>query len=89
MPETNKPVRVFHAGKLKLAVWANQSERDGETFVRHSATLSKRYRDKDGQWHDTDTLFTEDLFRVAMLAQRAAVWMDLKELSPADEAGAT
>ena len=61
---------------------------DGESFVRHSATLSKRYRDKDGQWHDTDTLFTEDLFRVAMLAQRAAVWMDLKELSPSDEAGA-
>lgn len=86
MSEPNRPVKEFRMGSVRISLWENRVEQDGMAVARHSATLNKRYRDKEGQWRDTTTLFADDLLRVAMLAQQAAVWMDVKERDPTEEA---
>lgn len=47
--EPQKPIRKFNDGKIKVAIWRNQSEKG--TF--YSTDLTRSYQDKDGNWHDT------------------------------------
>ncbi len=82
MNDSNRPIRAFRMGPLTLSVWENQTEVDGRTTLRRSATIQKRFRDKGGEWRDTGTLFADDLLRLSVLAQRAAVWMELKAENP-------
>ncbi len=78
-----RPVREFRMGKIQIAIWENRHQDDRQTIVRHSATLTKSFRNDKDEWHETGTFFAGDLLRLSLLAQRAAEWIDLREAEPA------
>jgi hypothetical protein len=73
------PDKDFRAGTMRAAIWRNEIEQDGQTVVRHSVQLTKRYRDRDGQWRDSDTLFVNDLPRAKLVLDKAFEYVVLKE----------
>ena len=90
MPETEpqRPVQALRMRNVKVSVWENRVEQGDDEVVRRSASIGKRYRDKDGNWHDTDVWFPEDLLRLAELAKEAAKSMELKVTNPAADGSA-
>ena len=74
-PKTNgksakRPVHEVRLGKIKAAIWAN----DTENGVRHNVTLTRLY--KDGEtWKDSTTFGRDDLPLVAKVADMAHTWI--------------
>lgn len=70
---TQRPIWEKRAkGGLSIAVWSrDEADQHGNTITRHSITLKKRYKDKDGNWQDSGTWFPEDLPKVARLVEHA------------------
>ena len=84
MAETTQPAKVYRTGNLQIAIWENVIEQNGQSSTRRSAKITKRFCDQDGNWRETDIMFAGDLFRIAVLSQRAAEWIELKEDGPGD-----
>ncbi len=63
----NKPAITFYDGSLRATAWKNTSDKG--TFYR--VTLSRRYRDEAGTWHDSDSFSGSELLRIARLAEQA------------------
>ena len=75
-----KPVMDFRIGCVELAVWKKTMEHDGRSVVRYDAKLNRRYKDREsGEWKDTQYFDADDLMRIALLAQRAAQCLCIKE----------
>ena len=63
----NKPTATLRDGLLKATVWKQNSEKGG--FFR--VNFTRRYRDKDGNWQDSDSFSGSELLRIAHLATKA------------------
>ncbi|MBV9672934.1 MAG: hypothetical protein JO076_08955 [Verrucomicrobia bacterium] len=61
------PVKTFRLGRIKAAVWENESQ--DQTF--YSVTFARTYKDEANNYHDTDSLGRDDLPLVAKLADQA------------------
>ena len=81
--EPKLPVKSFRRHSVKIAIWENRVERGDEEVIRPSASIQKRYCDKDGDYRDTDVWSAEDLLRLAARALEAAKEMEQKEEHPA------
>ncbi|MFA7281373.1 MAG: hypothetical protein WC100_14915 [Sterolibacterium sp.] len=82
--QNDRPVKEFRSRNLKVAIWENQSEQDGQTVVQHSMTFQKRYRERQsGEWKDSGTLFADDALVLAQLLERAFAWIAIRESEPA------
>jgi len=55
------PIKTFRAGQIEAAIWPQEKEQDGRTYVQHSVRIQKRYRDKDGNWQATEYFFPNEL----------------------------
>ena len=66
----SKPVHEVRLGRVKAAVWAN----DTENGVRHNVTLSRIYKDGD-EWKDSTSFGRDDLPLVAKVADKAHDWI--------------
>jgi hypothetical protein len=67
----NRPVHEVRLGRIKAAVWANQTE----AGVRHNVTVSRVYRDGDGDWQTSDSFGRDDLPLLAKVVDRAHSWI--------------
>jgi hypothetical protein len=65
-----KPVHEIRLGRIKAAIWRN----DTETGVRHNVTVSRLYKDGDA-WKRSDSFGREDLPLVAKVADLAHTWI--------------
>lgn len=65
-----RPVHEVRLGKIKAAIWAN----DTESGVRHNVTLTRLYND-NGQWKDSTSFGRDDLPLVAKVADMAHTWI--------------
>jgi hypothetical protein len=63
---SNLPVKTFRLGRIKAAVWENESE---QKF--YSVTFARTYVDDENKYHDTDSFGRDDLPLVAKLADQA------------------
>ena len=62
---TKKPTSELRIGKIKAAIWANESENG----TRYSVTFSRLY--KDGEtWKRSDSFGRDDLLLLAKLADQ-------------------
>ncbi len=61
------PVQTFRLGRIKAAVWENES--DSKKF--YNVTFARTYVDEAKNYHDTDSFGRDDLPLVAKLADRA------------------
>jgi len=61
------PVKNLRLGRIKAAVWENES--DNKKF--YNVTFARTYRDEAQNFHDTDSFGRDDLPLVAKLADQA------------------
>ena len=61
------PVKTFRLGRIKAAIWENESEQ--RKF--YNVTFARTYLDNDKKFHDADSFGRDDLPLVAKLADQA------------------
>ena len=71
MEEKQKPVKEVRLGRIRAAVWANQSR---DYSIWFSVTVSRLYRDGE-QWKDTQSFRRDDLPVVAKVLDMAYAWI--------------
>jgi hypothetical protein len=84
--ENRKPIKDFRAGNIQAAIWRNEVEKDGQTVVRHSVRIQKRFRKDDGSYENSDYYFPDELARLALVARKCHEFIVLSESNDADEA---
>lgn len=62
-----RPEETLREGPLKAAIWRNE----GEHGPYHSVTLSRTYKDREGNLHDTQSFRPKDMLGLSELARRA------------------
>ena len=62
-----RPTATVRIGAVKAAIWQNQA---GDR-IRYNVTLSKSYRDAEGQWKTTHSFGRNDLLVLAKVANQA------------------
>ena len=67
---TNQPAFTDRRGRLRLAVWANQTDKG----VRFSSEITRTWKDGD-EFRSTTRLDEQDLLAAARLAQLADDWI--------------
>ena len=68
--ETQKPVHEVRLGKIKAAIWANESERG----TRYNVTVSRIYKDGD-EWKSSESFGRDDIPLVIKALDRAQDFM--------------
>ena len=71
MAQKNKPVHEIRLGRIRAAIWANQT---ATKQVQFGITVSRLYRDGD-RWHDSQTYHPDDLLVASKIMQMAYVWI--------------
>jgi hypothetical protein len=61
-----KPTSEIRIGKIKAAIWANETE----TGIRYNVTFSRLYKDGD-TWKRSDSFGRDDLLLLAKIADQA------------------
>jgi hypothetical protein len=74
----NKPVKTFSAGHVQAAVWCNQEQREGYTFLKYSVRIQKQYK-KDNEYQETDYYFEGDLADLELVARKAREFVRIRE----------
>jgi hypothetical protein len=75
----NPPIKTLRAGQVEAAIWSQEKEQDGRTYVQHSTRIQKRYKDKDGTWKSTDYFWPSDLADLELVTRKAIEFTRLRE----------
>ena len=68
----NKPVQEIRMGRIKVAIWENETENGS----RYNVTLSRLYKDPgDDSWKSSESLGRDDLLIAAKLLNQAHTWI--------------
>jgi hypothetical protein len=70
--ERVQPVQAFRLRNVRAAIWANPGE-NGTT--RYNVTVSRSYRDQEGNWHTSESFGRDDLLLLAKVADLAHTWI--------------
>jgi len=81
----SKPIKDFRSGGIQASVWRNETEKNGQVVVRHSVRIQKQFRNKNGDYENTEYYFRDDLPKLILVAQKAFEFITLKESKDADE----
>lgn len=65
--EKNKPIETLRDGRLKVAIWANQTEKG----TRYSLNMTYNYRTQDEKWKDTHYIPERELLKGSNLLTQA------------------
>lgn len=68
--EKPRPVHEVRLGRIKAALWRNESENG----VRFNTTFSRIYKDGD-DWKSTDSFGRDDLLLLGKIADHAHSWI--------------
>src|SRR5262245_44380629 len=68
---SQRPVHEVRLGRVKAAIWANETEHG----VRHGVTLSRVYKDRDGKWQTSDSFGRDELLVLAKVCDLAHSWI--------------
>ncbi|MEM3370645.1 MAG: hypothetical protein QXW00_03035 [Candidatus Woesearchaeota archaeon] len=63
------PEKKIKAGAITATIWKNRSEAGGNEF--RTISLSRNYKDKDGNWQRTQTLRVSDLPKAQLVLAKA------------------
>jgi hypothetical protein len=69
--EKAKPVQEIRFGRIKAAIWENESQNG----TRHNVTLQRLYVDDSGQWQSSSSFGRDDLPLVAKTVDLAHSWI--------------
>jgi len=68
--EKVQPKYKVKAGNVDGTVWENVIEKDGNKITVHNIKFSRSYKDKDGNWQNTDSFNKNDLPKLLLCAQK-------------------
>ena len=68
--KTNRPVHELRMGRVRAAVWENETQNG----TRHNVTISRLYKDGD-DWKDSTSFGRDDLPLVEKVAALAHAWI--------------
>lgn len=72
MTMKNKPVQEIRMGRIKVAVWENETENGS----RYNVTLSRLYKDpEDDSWKSSESLGRDDLLIAAKVLNQTHTWI--------------
>ena len=71
----NQPVHRIRMFPIECAIWKNQSENG----AWYNVTLSRSYKDANGEWKSTDSFSADALLLVAKVADQAHSWIVQKQ----------
>lgn len=80
MAKNNKPVHEIRLGRVKAAVWANETK----SGTRLNVTFSRLYKDGEA-WKSSDSFSRDDLPLVAKVLDLAQNWLHEQSQKPASE----
>ncbi|NTW31042.1 MAG: hypothetical protein HGB12_00135 [Bacteroidetes bacterium] len=66
-----KPTRVWKFGDVECALFEQPVE--GKNYARKSFKFQKSYKDKEGNWKQTDFFGVQDIGSIALLSQKVAI----------------
>ena len=72
-----KPRRTFRCGSITAAIWSDSKVIDQEIVEMHSIRIDKAYKNGE-EWKNTQTFATEDLPKVALVADEAYRFLRLR-----------
>jgi hypothetical protein len=67
-----KPVQEIRIGRLKAAIWANETEGGS---IRHNVTFSRLFKLENEEWQDSSSFGRDDLLLLGKLADRVHSWI--------------
>jgi hypothetical protein len=79
--KNNKPIKSFKAGTIEASIWKQEVQKDGQTVVRYSVKLQKKFKKDKGDWQATDYFFPEDLPKIELVVRKAYEYVSLKEIN--------
>jgi len=79
-PTNNKPEIKFRAGAISASIWQNkgQNKQTGEEVSFNTISLQRVYKDKTGNWKNTNTFRVSDLPKAALVIRKAYEHLVLK-----------
>src|SRR4051794_26480563 len=72
-PPKKRPIHVVRFGKIQAAIWENWSSELGMPV--YNVTVSRSYRDGDGQWQSSNSFGLPDLLLLAKAVDQAHTWI--------------
>lgn len=69
------PKATYRAGQVKATIWEKDQEKNGQTFKVYTTTIVKSYKDKDGKWHDTNSIQKNDIQKAILVLQKAQEYL--------------
>lgn len=73
------PEKTFRAGTVSASIWRKEVEQNGRKVIQHSVRIQNRYRDKAGNWKNTEYYSANDLLRLVLVAQKTCEHVALTE----------
>lgn len=68
----NKPEAKFWFQGISATVWSNtQKDAKGNEFTVKTVNLQRSYKDKDGNWQNTDSFKASDVPKAILALQKA------------------
>ncbi|MBD3303952.1 hypothetical protein GF343_02315 [Candidatus Woesearchaeota archaeon] len=67
----NRPEKKFKAGAVSATIWKNEGQNNGKSFVFHTISLTRGYKDKQGEWKNSSSLRPGDLPKAALVLGKA------------------
>ena len=69
-PAKPKPIHEIRLGRVKAAIWANETEQG----MRHNVTIARLYKDGD-EWKSSQSFGRDELPLVEKVADMAHSWI--------------
>lgn len=67
----NKPAKKIRNGNVQVSIWRNETKNG----VMYTVSISRSYRDSEGNWKSTPTISQNDLGNVMMAIIAATTWI--------------
>ncbi len=74
-----EPEKTFNQGSCRAAVFANEIKQNGKTAIFRNVAIQKRYKDKDGNWQNTNSFGVNDLPKLVLIATKEYDYLTLKK----------
>jgi hypothetical protein len=71
MAASKKPVHEIRMGRIRAAVWEN----DTKNGTVHNVTVSRLYKDDNDKWSDSTSFGRDDLPVLGKVADKAHDWI--------------
>jgi hypothetical protein len=68
---TNKPVHEIRFGRIKAAIWENETQ----TGIRHNVTVQRIYKGEGDVWETSDSFGRDDLPLLMKVVDQAHTWI--------------